>query len=283
MRSDESDESATAPTAKTSPWRVPSVVAAIAVALITGVFGTVQVIIPYVVSMRNPEAPTSATVDFTFSTDSIPALMQDVRRALTERPAEVPIEARMRAISALAGVAETGATPAFFSEAARILVKYLEEIADNRRHVVDDFSTPYGPDRTVTRPHDVIEALIALDVLRDAAPAPLPVKIGSIDFSFMDLSRLDLSGFDAGHGTFRNAFLSACDCRDAIFDHADLRGAVIWSSQTSQFQNTTFVNANVQGSKWANVDLTGSNLSGVRGIPEVWVSILPREMQALFR
>lgn len=278
-----------------SVWQTPAMVAAIMTALITGVFGVFQVLIPLMDEpLEGEKAPVSdqaEPVPPEIATDPRAVIVQASR--MLSDPG-TPIEHRIEVIRAITQASGAGAPPGYHADAIDVLVSYLERAVDERRHVKDEHGKPYQreepphsgrlvePDPRMTRPLSIVAALEALDVVRDAAPQPLPVNIGNIDFSYMILSGLDLSGFNAGHGRFASTFLSGCDCRGTNFNNADLRGAVIWTEQQSRFDGASFINSRIEGSKWANVNMTGALLDRAIGIPDVWCDIEPAAMQARF-
>ncbi|AHI30016.1 hypothetical protein AU14_05305 [Marinobacter similis] len=109
------------------------------------------------------------------------------------------------------------------------------------------------------------------------------MKISNINFSYMNLASLDLSGFNASHSIFLSGFLSGCDCRGTNFNNGDLRGVVVWTEEQSQFDRAQFNNTQLDRSKWANVSLTDVDLTRAIGRPAVWQDIEPEDIQKLFK
>jgi hypothetical protein len=272
-----------------SVWRNPTVVATLGAAVIAGVFGIVEILIPQLRGgVQDGEAThdteTRVEAPFDFSFNSYAKSMADVRRALRKEEGAVAIPIRFEAIAALRSLA-SGAAPAdHVPQSIEILVSYLTFATKERRGVDDKYTVVDDRDGVrVTRDESVIAALGALQAVRKSAAKPPLVGIGSIDFSHINLESVDLSGLDVSHGNFRHAFLSGCVCERTIFDHADLREAVIWTRETSNFRAARFTTARISGSKWSNVDFTGSNIEAASGRPAHWKDIVPPEKQALFR
>jgi hypothetical protein len=279
-----------------SVWRSPMVVAAIGGALITGFFGVIHILVrdgtqqtvevPKAEAPRTTERPaTSATAEsaYDFSFTSYAKTMADVRRALRKEAGAVPIPRRLEAIAALRAHATEAAPADHAAQSVEILVSYLAFATEERRGVADAYTAIDDRDSVrVTRDESVVAAIAALQTARRSVAPPLQVRIGAINFSHFNLEGTDLSGLDATHCDLRHAFLSGCHCEGAIFDHADLRDAVIWTKQTSNFRATRFTDARIAGSKWSNVDFTGSNIDAASGRPVHWKDIVPAQAQALF-
>lgn len=271
-------------------WQNPTVVAATLTALIGGVFGVIQVIIPFVQERARDNNQAAEAVSAKIATDPRELIVQ-ASRMLADT--ETPIPRRIEVIRALKQGSGEGAPPGYHKDAIDILVRYLQQAVGERRHIKDDFGLPYlrkeadghtfEPDPRMSKPLSIVAALEALDTIRDAAPAPIEVRINNIDFSYMILDSLDLSSFNAGHSTFQSAFLSGCDCRGTNFNNADLRGVVVWTEKQSRFDGAQFTNTRLDGSKWVNVNLTGVDLSRVIGRPAAWLNIEPEEAQAHFK
>lgn len=285
--SSRSQEDGAKPERKPTIWQNPAVVAAIMASFIGGVFGVIQVIIPLAQEWTRENNGAETLVPTEIATD----LVVQAGRMLANT--ETPISLRIDVIRALKQGSGEGAPPGYHKDAVDILVHYLRQAVGERRHVKDNFGLPYlrkdedgnqfEPDPRISTPLSIIAALEALDTIRDAAPAPVEVRIGNIDFSYMNLALLDLSGFNAGHSSFESAFLSGCDCRGTNFNNGNLRGLVVWAEEQSRFDGAKFINTRLDGSKWANVNLTGVDLSRAIGRPAAWVAIEPEEIQALFR
>lgn len=288
--SSRSQEDGAKPERKPTIWQNPAVVAAIMASFIGGVFGVIQVIIPLAEEWTRETSGAEALVPTEIATDPIDLVVQAGRMLANT---ETPINLRIDLIRALKQGSGEGAPPGYHKDAVDILVRYLRQAVDERRHVKDDFGLPYlrkdkdgnqfEPTPRVSKPLSIIAALEALDTIRDAAPAPVEVRIENIDFSYMNLALLDLSGFNASHSSFEWAFLSGCDCRGTNFNNGDLRGLVVWDEKQSRFDGAKFINTRLDGSKWANVNLTGVDLSRAIGRPAAWLDIEPEEIQALFR
>lgn len=266
-------------------WRNATVVSAAIMAVATIVVALIPAIrnsTQESKAIHTTETGLEAAFDFTF--ESYPKSMADVRRALRKEKGAVPIPRRLEAIAALRSRASDAAPADHVPQGIEILVSYLTFAAQERRGVDDDYTLIDHRDGVrVTRDESVIAALGALQAVRKSAPQPPDVRIGGIDFSYMSLEGVDLSGLDASHGVFRHAFLSGCNCERTVFDHADLREAVIWTRQTSNFRAARFTGSVISGSKWANVDFTGSNIEHASGRPAVWEQIVPPEKYVLFR
>lgn len=293
---DQTDE----PREMRSHWRNPAVVAALVTALIGGFFSVVVVLVP-IIDKRlsgNPEPGEEGSgVEVMGEAPPPPEIATDPRKVVVQAsrlladPATA-LATRIELIRALKQGAGPEAPTGYHADAVTILIEYLRRAVDERRHVKDEFGLPYEredaagnrfePDPRISRPVTVVEALHALDTIRDAAPGPLPVAIGNIDFSYMNLAGLDLSGFNAGHARFAFAFLSGCDCRGTNFNNADLRGVVVWSEVQSRFDDARLINTRIDESKWANVNFTGSDLGRVSGRPRFWCDIVPDEAKARF-
>ncbi|WP_417567795.1 pentapeptide repeat-containing protein [Marinobacter sp.] len=277
------------PERKPTIWQNPGVVAAIMASFIGGVFGVIQVIIPLVEEWGREGNGAEAIASTEIATNPIELIVQADRMLAN---IETPINLRIDLIRALKQGSGEGASPGYHEDAVDILVRYLRQAVGERRHAKDDFGLPYlrkdeygnqfEPDPRMSRPLSIVAALEALDTIRDAAPTPVEVRIGNIDFSYMNLSSLDLSDFNAGHSSFKSAFLSGCECRGTNFNNGDLRGLVVWGEEQSRFDGAKFSNTKLGGSKWANVNLTGVDLSRAIGRPAVWLDIEPKEIQALF-
>jgi len=288
--SSQSREEAEKPQRPPPIWRNPAVIAAVLTALIGGIFGVVEVIIPVVEQRMSAHNEPQTQLTTKIATDPRELLVQ-ADRLLAET--KTPLRLRIEIIRALKQGAGEGAPPGYHKDAIDILVRYLRRAVDERRHVKDEFGLPYlrkdasgnlfEPDPRMSKPLSIIAALEALATIRDAAPAPIEVRIENIDFSYMILDSLDLSGFNASHSSFESAFLSGCDCRGTNFNNADLRRVVVWTEKQSQFDGAKFNNTRIDGSKWANVNLTGADLSRTIGRPAVWLDIKPESAQALFK
>lgn len=271
-------------------WQNPAVVAAIMAALIGGVFGVIQVIIPlldgWIRDNNGQEEPSPLKI----ATDPREVTVQASRMLGNT---DTPINQRIELIRALKQGAGEGAPTGYHKDAINILIRYLRQAVGERRHVKDKFGLPYlrkdidghqyEPDPRLSRPLSIIAALEALDTIRDAAPAPVEVKISNINFSYMNLASLDLSGFNASHSIFLSGFLSGCDCRGTNFNNGDLRGVVVWTEEQSQFDRAQFNNTQLDRSKWANVSLTDVDLTRAIGRPAVWQDIEPEDIQKLFK
>ncbi|MCR8915518.1 pentapeptide repeat-containing protein [Marinobacter panjinensis] len=278
------------PERKPTIWQNPAVVAAIMASLIGGVFGVIQVIIPLAQQWGREDNGAGTVVSTEIATDPRELIVQADRMLANT---ETPINLRIDLIRALKQGSGEGAPPGYHEDAIDILVRYLRQAVGERRHAKDDFGLPYlrkdeygnqfEPDPRMSRPLSIVAALEALDTIRDAAPTPVEVRIGNIDFSYMNLALLDLSNFNAGHSSFKSAFLSGCDCRGTNFNNGDLSGLVVWGEKQARFDGATFSNTKLGGSKWANVNLTGVDLSRAIGRPAVWLDIEPKEIQAIFR
>lgn len=271
-------------------WQNPTVAAAIMAAFIGGVFGVIEVIIPLLDGWTRDNNGQEKLTPFKIATDPRDVVIQASRMLANTG---TPINRRIELIRALKQGSGEGAPPGYHEDAVDILIRYLQQAVDERRHVKDEFGLPYlredtdgqpyEPDPKLSRPLSIIAALEALDTIRDATPTPVKVRISNIDFSYMNLAFLDLSGFNASHSSFASGFLSGCDCRGTNFNNGDLRGVIVWTEEQSQFDRAQFNNTKLHRSKWAKVSLTGVDLSRAIGRPAVWEDIEPEDIQQLFK
>jgi hypothetical protein len=262
--------------AKSSPWREPTVITAI----IAGVFGALYIVLKsmFPEPARAPApAPTPVTVAapeasavFDFSVTPVSARLTEIQRALAHRVADKPqIETRQRAITALVTLSGEQPPETYYAQAVEMLTRYVKDNISERRAPGDQVEVdPRGP---TYRPLDIIAAIQGLQVIRRGRGESVKVLLGAVDFRQINLEKLDLEGFYFGHADFSGANLSDCQCRGADFRHARFRGTAIWGTtrQPADFRNANFLQADLAGSKWANVDFTGSNIETAVGHQQV--------------
>lgn len=146
------------------------------------------------------------------------------------------------------------------SQTQRLIMDELEQYI--RRNIANSKRKAEGIKEYLGtfRADDIVAALEALQAIRGASGEMQDVDLRDINFDRVNLSYLNLSGFDFSHSTFRNSFLSGSNMKNANFDHANLSGSVFWSSVVSDMTNASFHQANLYQVKFANVNLTGSNI-----------------------
>lgn len=191
------------------------------------------------------------------------------------------LASRVAGITQLAVLAQATDPPPpryFYTAAIGLLTEYVRQNAPQRRIDASEPEPPEisgpikgwpgitadirGEEPPRYRAIDIVWALGALQEIRLAGEATtgqtLHVPLTKIDFRSLaldDYPGLDLSRFDFTHSDFSDAFLTRCKCRGAIFHHANLSRVATWNAD---FRAADFRKANLLGSKWSNVDLTGS-------------------------
>lgn len=181
-------------------------------------------------------------------------------------------------LAVLAQATDPSPPPYFYTAAIGLLTEYIRQNAPRRRIAPSELgqtasSGPIegypgltadirGNEPPRFRAVDIVWALRALQEIRIAGEKTTAqqfhIPLTGIDFRYLALSDtpgLDLSGFDFTHSNFDGAFLSGCNCRSAVFHHADLTNVVTWNAD---FQAADFRRAQLAGSRWENVDFTGS-------------------------
>lgn len=264
-----------------SIWRHPAVVSA----LIVGVFGIITVIINpgFWLDFRSlffgPQHPVNTAPKRRpyIENGSASTQITQIMRALEHRLGSQPdIDTRREAIAALLLMADEKPSTALLNKAADILITYVRKNIDERRAPGKDVKV-YKPDKPDTlpvfRPKDIIDALEALREIRRASGDTITIRIGAVDFHQINLRNLNLEGFYFGHANFSNGILSDCHCRGADFRHAKFHGTATWGTKVNEkpadFREVNFLEADLSGSKWANVDFTGSNIQSAVGHGQV--------------
>ncbi|MCK0142779.1 pentapeptide repeat-containing protein [Aliiroseovarius sp. F20344] len=291
-----------------SLWSDPRSASTVIAAVVTGVFAVVTVVIStgddwveHLIGKQEPIIdPDNQTVvskpvgvqpktepPFDFARPTHAERIAEITRALRGDPGAVALPDRLDAIEMLSAIVTDPpgkSSNDVAEQAIRILLSYLEFAVEERRGVVDDHTKLDTRDGiTRTRDESVMAALAVLQAARTSVEPAASVDIGDIDFSFWNISFCDLSGFDASHGNFRSAFLSGCSAKGTNFNHANLREAVAWTENVSDFSRASFIGAQISGSKWSNVDMTGSTIDKAIGQPINWDNIRPQTAQDLFR
>lgn len=266
--------------------RHPGVVAALITAVLAGVFGLLNTLI----ETRAPspkEAPADSAIDITKGPAS--ARLAEMQRALAHRVAGKPdIETRQRAITALVTMSGEQPPETYYAQAIDMLTQYVKDNIEERRapgeQVEVDARIP------AYRPLDIVAAMKGLQVIRRAAGERVRVSLEAVNFRQINLEKLDLEGFYFGHADFTNAILSDCRCRGADFRHARLRGTAVWGtieSRPADFREANFLQTDLSGSKWANVDFSRSNIERAVGHRQVALFAdahgLTDAQQAMFR
>jgi hypothetical protein len=247
-------------------WRHPAVVAAVAAAIISGLFGLASEILQpgFWMQFKETVLDRERRLDFDVERESV--FFARVFDALERRTGSAPdIPARLKAITALRFRTAETPSQAYYPQAVEYLVSYVNRNVEERRRPGERVEVDErGPD--VYRPADIIAAIEALQIIRRASGESLPVSLNGIDFHQINLAGLDMEGFQFAHADFGFAFLSKCRCRGADFQHAKFRGAAIWNAD---FREANFRRAQLAGSKWANVDFSGSNLEEADGLGQL--------------
>lgn len=270
----------TPPAASDRPWLHPMVIAAV----VAGVFGLLTIVLrsQFPESPRSSaSAPTIATLPepaaatFDFAVVPVSARLAEIQRGLSHRVAGKPdIQTRRRAITALVTTSGEQPPETYYAQAIELLTQYVKDNVDERR----------GPGEQVEvdgrvptyRPLDIVAAIEGLQIIRRGSGERVKVSLGAVDFHQINLEELDLESFYFGHADFSKANLSDCRCRLTDFRHAVFRGTAVWGKtegKPADFREANFLQADLTGSKWANVDFTGSNIEKAIGHERVEVQV----------
>lgn len=138
-------------------------------------------------------------------------------------------------------------------------------------------------DRGTFRADDITDSFKALQAVRRASGATLAIDLNNTNFDHVNLTELDLEGFNFSHSSFQYAFLSGSSMVGANFNFADLSHSAIWNADMSR---ATFQEAILFDTRFANVDLLGSNIEqaadrnvslfGVDGLTQAQYDLFPR-------
>jgi hypothetical protein len=272
--------------------RHPTVIAAI----VAGIFGLVTIILKpeywrawWEFLRAASEQSTAPASRSALHLGPVSARLGEIRRTLASRVDGKPdIDARMRALTELVTISGEQPPEAYFKQAAEMLAGYVKDNIDERRAPgprVEVDPRPPG----VFRPADIIIAIEGLQAVRRASQGRVEASLAGVDFHRINLSDLDFEQFDFSHADFSHAFLSNCRCRGASFAHAKFIGTAIWGTheRPAEFRDVRFDGADLTGSKWANVDFSGSNIEKATGHAQRGLLAdargLTPEQRALFR
>lgn len=165
---------------------------------------------------------------------------------------EIDLDTRLAGITTLRLLASLKA-PIEYSEASKVLLEtYVRLNLIARKN--DSFGVE--KDRGITRPLDIVAAIDALQHIRKATGGNISVNLSRLDFTRMDLSYVDLEGFNLSFSKFNYARLGP-KLSHTNFDFANLSYAAIWNADMSfaSFHKTILLK-----SRLLNVDLAGTNI-----------------------
>ena len=138
-------------------------------------------------------------------------------------------------------------------------------------------------DRGTFRADDIVASIEALQAIRRSSGNIIKIDLSNINFDHVNLVKFDLEGFYFAFSTFQYAFLSSSKMKEADFSLADLSYAAIWNADMS---NANFHKVALRGTKFANVQLSGSNIEeardknvalfGVKGLRKDQIAQFPR-------
>ncbi len=154
-----------------------------------------------------------------------------------------------------------------------------------RSNIMDRKSKGEGiqEDRGTYRADDIVASLEALQAIRRSSGNMIKIDLSRINFDRVNLVKFDLEGFYFAFSRFQYAFLSGSKMKGADFSLGDLSYAAIWNADMS---NANFHKVSLQGTKFANVQLGGSNIEqakdknvalfGVKGLRKDQIAQFPR-------